>query len=137
MKILIDTNVILDHFLERKPFSHAATLIFAATEQGKLETYIGATTVTTVHYLVTKYLGKKDGTSVIERLLRLFEIAPITRTILASALMLKFGDFEDAVLYEAAIHSGVQFIVTRDRKGFEKATISVYSAVEFVLAHHF
>ena len=74
MKILIDTNVILDHFLERKPFSHAATLIFAATEQGKLETYIGATTVTTVHYLVTKYLGKKDGTSVIERLLRLFEI---------------------------------------------------------------
>jgi len=135
MKILLDTNVVLDHFLERKPFAHAAGLIFTATEQRKLETYVGATTVTTIHYLATKSLGSKQGRSVIERLLRLFELAPLNRTILASALLLKFSDFEDAVLHEAAIHSGAQAIVTRECKGFENANLSVYSADEFIVAY--
>lgn len=135
MKILLDTNVVLDHFLERKPFAHAAGLIFAATEQRRMETYVGATTVTTIHYLATKSLGSKQGKAVIEKLLRLFEVAPVNRTILASALLLKFNDFEDAVLHEAAIHSGAQAIVTRDRKGFENSSLSVYSADEFILAY--
>ena len=98
MKILIDTNIILDHLLNREPFNKLAEWIFAQTERGELETYIGATTVTTVHYLVTKTLGTKAGHKSIEQLLRLFEIAPINRTILASALLLKFKDFEHSVL---------------------------------------
>lgn len=71
----------------------------------------------------------------IEQLLRLFEIAPINRTVLSSALLLKFTDFEDAVLHEAAIHVGAELIVTRDTKGFQKATIPVYSSTEFVASY--
>jgi predicted nucleic acid-binding protein len=134
MKILIDTNIVLDHLLDRKPFSQAAGIIFSETERGRFETLIGGTTVTTVHYLVTKALGKKPGYTSIEQLLRLFEVAAINRTVLASALLLKFSDFEDAVLHEAAIHAGANAIVTRDIKGFHKATIPVYSSAEFVAA---
>lgn len=136
MKILIDTNIVLDHLLDRKPFANAAEWIFAETERGELETYLGATTITTVHYFVTKAFGTKDGKSAIEKLLRLFEIAPINRTILTSALMLKFADFEDAVLHEAAIHVGAQAIITRDIKGFQKADIAVYSSEDFVVSFH-
>lgn len=132
MKVLIDTNIILDHLLERAPFAYAATRIFSETEQGRLTTYIGGTTVTTIHYLVTKALGIKAAHSAIEQLLRIFEVAPITRTVLVSAVLLKFTDFEDAVLHEAAIHAGVQAIITRDSKGFQKANIAVYTPDEFV-----
>lgn len=135
MRILLDTNVILDHFLERKPFHESASLIFEATERGQVETCIGATTVTTIHYLVTKAIGIKQGHFVIEKLLRIFDVAPVTRTTLASALLIKFDDFEDAVLHEAAIHFGCQAIITRDLKGFEKAKIPIYSSAEFIKAH--
>jgi predicted nucleic acid-binding protein len=135
MKILLDTNVVLDHFLEKKPFADAASFIFAETERGNIESYVGATTVTTIHYLVTKAFGKKSGKHVIESLLRLFEVAPVTRTTLSSALLLKFEDFEDAVLHEAAIHLGLEAIITRDPKGFKNSKISVYSSDEFILAY--
>ena len=133
MKILIDTNIVLDLFLDRKPFSHAAGIIFSATEKGYFISYLGATTVTTIHYLLSKALGAKDGKIVIEKVLRLFEIAPITRTVLTSALLLRFADYEDAVLHEAARHSGIQNIVTRDRKGFQNSSISIYTPDEFIL----
>jgi len=132
MKILIDTNIILDHLLERAPFKQSAARIFSETEKGRLTTYIGGTTVTTIHYLVTKALGIKAAHAAIEQLLRLFEVAPITRTVLVSAVLLKFVDYEDAVLHEAAVHAGIQAIVTRDTKGFQKANIAVYSSDEFV-----
>ncbi len=134
MKVLIDTNIILDHLLARAPFNTAAAWIFSQTEKGKLATFIGATTVTTVHYLVTKALGSKASYDCMGKLLRLFEIAPITRTVLASALLLKFTDFEDAVLHEAAIHAGVTAIISRDLTGFRKATLPVYLPDAFMLS---
>jgi len=134
MKILIDTNIVLDYLLDRMPFSKAAEWIFSQTEYGQFDTFIGGTTVTTVHYLITKALGAKMSYSYIEKLLRLFQIAPITHTVLASALDLKFPDFEDAVLHEAAIHVGAEAIITRDMKGFHRAKIPVYSSDEFVSA---
>ncbi|SRR5579883_2888113 len=134
MKILIDTNVILDHLLERKPFHEAAEWIFSQTERGQLETVIGATNVTTIHYLLTKTLGTKIAQENIEKILRLFDVAPVNRIILASALLLNFTNFEDAVLHEAAMHIGAEAIITRDIKGFHPAKISVYSPHEFVIA---
>lgn len=132
MKILIDTNIILDHLLDRKPFNQAAAWIFSHTERGDLETFIGGTTVTTVHYLIVKSLGIKAAQIAIEQLLQLFEVAPINRTVLTSAFKLKFSDFEDAVLHEAAVHVGAEAIITRDVKGFHRAKLAVYSSDEFV-----
>jgi hypothetical protein len=68
----------------------------------------------------------------IEKLLCIFEVAPVNRTVLTSALQLKFTDFEDAVLHEAAVAIGIEAIVTRDVKGFLKSAIPVYSSDEFV-----
>lgn len=132
MKILIDTNIVLDHLLDRTPFNKAAEWLFTQTELGELETYVGGTTITTIHYLIRKALNLKTANASVEKLLRLFEIAPITRSILATALNSKFTDFEDAVLHEAAIHCGAEAIITRDAKGFRHAKIRTYSPDEFI-----
>jgi predicted nucleic acid-binding protein len=54
-------------------------------------------------------------------------VASVNRLVLEDALDSGFLDFEDAVLHAAAMHCGVQAIVTRDEKGFNKAQIAIYS----------
>ena len=132
MKILFDTNVVLDLLLNRTPFVDHAQILFEKVESGKIEGYIGATTVTTLDYLLTKALPKKEAIRVIKKLLKLFEIAPVNRLILEDALEISFSDFEDAVLHASAIHCGLQAIVTRDHKGFSKATLAIYSPAELL-----
>ncbi len=126
MKVLFDTNVILDLLLDRKPFVEYSQDLFAKVEAGKIEGYIGATTVTTLDYLLKKSLSTKEANKIIKTLLKLFEIAPVNRLVLQDAIESGFSDFEDAVLHAAALHCGVQAIVTRDEKGFSKAQIAVY-----------
>lgn len=127
MKILFDTNIILDLLLDRKPFVHHAQTLFEKVESGKIEGYLGATTITTLDYLLTKSLSDKEAKKIIKKLLKLFEVAPINRLILEDAVDSALLDFEDAVLHSAAIHSGIQAIVTRDEKGFNKAQLAIYS----------
>lgn len=135
MKILFDTNVILDALLDREPFSHAALQLFTQVETGKLTGILSTTTVTTIFYLATKVLDKAPAIEAITQLLRLFEVAPVHRLVLEEALSLDFSDFEDAILCQAGVHAGAQAILTRDRLGFKKASIGVYTPEE--LLRHF
>ena len=63
-------------------------------------------------------------------MLTLFEVAPVNRLVIESALAAAFGDFEDAVIHEAACHVGADAIVTRNLKDFGKARIPVYDSDE-------
>lgn len=136
MKIMLDTNIVLDHLLDRKPFAEHSTVLFSKAEKGSIAAVLGATTITTIHYLVAKALGQKTAIDTIELLLRLFEVAPINHLVLSGALKLVAKDFEDAVLIKAALNVGAKAIITRDRKGFAHAGIPVYSPSEFVELDH-
>ncbi len=127
MRILFDTNIVLDLLLDHQPFVEHAQLLFDKVESNQLQGYLGATTVTTLDYLLSKTLSAKDATQIIKKLLTLFDVAAVNRLVLENALDSGFPDFEDAVLHSAAIHSGIQAIVTRDEKGFQKAKLAIYS----------
>jgi len=73
MKILFDTNFILDVLIDRKPFSEAASQLLSLVERGEVSGIICATTVTTIHYLSTKILGKNKSQHQIANLISLFE----------------------------------------------------------------
>ena len=132
MKILFDTNIILDVFLARQPFLKNAAKLFAKVEQGKLIGILGATTITTLYYLISKQLGEKGTKQVIEKLLNLFEIGSVDHFVLRTSLSMDFPDYEDTVLYQVAIHNEAQGILTRDRQGFKKGTLPVYSPEELL-----
>ncbi len=57
MKVLIDTNIVLDLLLEREPFVEDATALFEMVEMSRIQGYIAATTVTNVFYIVRKAQG--------------------------------------------------------------------------------
>ena len=130
MKILLDTNIVLDVLMDRMPFADAAAELFSKVEDGTIIGYLCGTTITTVYYLATKAVGAPRAQEEIKKLLSLFEVAPVNRHVLESALIAEFSDFEDAVIHEAACHVGAEAIVTRNQKDFKKSRISVYSSEE-------
>ncbi len=132
MKVLLDTNVVLDVLLDRDPYAEAATDLLSKAETGGMSGYLCATTVTTIYYISVKALGTASVRRSIQKLLSLFEVAPVNRPVLEAALGLKFSDFEDAVLHEAARQVGADAIVTRNREDFRRASLPVYSPDEFV-----
>ena len=134
MKVLFDTNVILDVLLDREPFSNDAALLMAKAEQSEIIGFACATTITTIHYLCTKMLDRETAAHHIQSLLSLFAIAPVNRIVLEKAFAFRFKDVEDAVIHEAALHAGVQHIVTRNIKDFKNADLPVHEPKEFLAA---
>lgn len=132
MKIFFDTNVILDVMLDRTPFSEPASQLLSLVECGDISGIICATTVTTIHYLSTKALGKNKSKNKIKDLITLFEIASVNRTVIGNVINSTFTDFEDSVIHQSANHAGAEAIATRDPKGFKKSKIPIYSPVELL-----
>jgi predicted nucleic acid-binding protein len=130
LRVLFDTNVVLDLLLDREPFSTAVAHLFSQVERGAIHGYLCATTITTIHYLTEKVIGAERANKEIGKLLSLFEIAPVNRAVLESALRLKMKDFEDAVVCEAASQAKVQAIVTRDARGFKNSKLPIYTPDE-------
>lgn len=125
MRVLFDTNVVLDLLLDREPFSLDAARCFSRVEAGEIEGWLCGSTVTTLHYLIRKSAGARKARESISLLLSLFEIAPVDKTALERALTLPFKDFEDAVLHEAARLVNVDVIVTRNTADFKHSRIPV------------
>ncbi len=134
MKILFDTNVILDVLMNRQPFVGTAIQLMAHVELRRIEGYLCATTVTTLHYLIARARGTATANRAVEQLLSLFAIAPVDRLVLQSAVDLGFDDYEDAVLHEAARIVGNNAIVTRNQSDFRRASLIVYSPSELLVA---
>jgi predicted nucleic acid-binding protein len=134
VRILFDTNVVLDLLLDRAPFANAAAGLAAMAERGELVGVLGATTVTTVHYLAAKALDDQRARSHVKKLLQIFEVAPVTRSVLESALGLPFRDFEDAVLHEAGREFGATAIVTRNQPDFDGGSLAIYEPAELYVA---
>ena len=126
MKVLFDTNVILDVLLERQPYLVSATKLMAAAETSQVSGYLGATTITTIFYLYAKASSSRDAKKTLDKLLQIFNIASVNRSDLHAALTSDFKDYEDAVLHEAGLRAGVDCIVTRNPKDFSKAKVKIY-----------
>ncbi|MDZ7719565.1 MAG: PIN domain-containing protein [Balneolaceae bacterium] len=132
MKILFDTNILLDVFLEREPFYDSSFTSVAIAERNVIEGWLSGTTVTTLYYLLQKGLSKKSADKHLKNILKVFHIAPVNRAVLEDAITGKFTDYEDSVLHQVAIHSGLDGILTRNQKDFKNCTLPVYSPQELL-----
>lgn len=130
MRLVFDTDVVLDLLLDRRPFSEPAAVLFSRVEAGDFFGYVSATSVTAIHYLATKAVGAKQSKAELLKLLSLLDVAPVNRSVIEGALGSKFSDFEDAVVHEAARQVDAGAIVTRNVRDFKYAVIPVYSPAE-------
>ncbi len=132
MKVLFDTDIILDVLLDRKPFSEHASYLMSKVERSEINGFLCATTITTIHYLLSKYLDKEKAIDSINSIMALFEVASVNRLVIENALKSKFTDFEDAVLHESARHAGAEYIITKNINDFKITKIPVFTPAEFL-----
>jgi predicted nucleic acid-binding protein len=132
VKVAFDTNVVLDVLMGRQPHFEIGVELFDQLDRRQFQGTICATTVTTVHYVAGRTLTAGRARKLIGDLLDLFSIARVDEGVLRRALALRFSDFEDAVLHEAAEASGAAAIVTRDARGFARASLPVYTPLELL-----
>jgi predicted nucleic acid-binding protein len=135
VRVLLDTNVVLDVLLDREPFVEDSAAVFAWVEGGALTGLLCATTLTTLAYLAGKTVGKAQATRQIRQLMSLFEVAPVTRAVLDAALASKAADFEDAVLAEAARQAGAQAIITRNLRDFAHSPVRAHTPAQWLAMH--
>ena len=130
MKVLVDTNVILDVLLNRVPFVELSANIVSAVETRDIEGYLCATTVSTLDYLISKAKNRQQAKVEIKKLLHMFGISEVNARVLELAAESEFTDFEDAVLYYSGECAGVDCLVTRNVKDFKQASLPVYTPEE-------
>ena len=114
MKILIDTNIILDTFLVREPHNQYSDKIFDYVGDNIIAGYLNASSVTDIYYVLRKKFDDVESRNKIETLLNLLNVIGVTKSECLSALKSPISDFEDALVAVCADKEGLDFIVTRD-----------------------
>lgn len=125
MKLLLDTNVILDVLLDREPHATASSGLWALIEERKASGFVAAHAPTTIHDLVRKDRDARVARRVIGTILKAFRVARVDEAVLSRALDLGWSDYEDAVTAAAAIAAGCDLLVTRNPRDFKDSPIPV------------
>ncbi len=134
MKVLISTELVLDLLLDREQDVVEAARIMSMVEAGDVAAYLTDSTVTIVHAVATRLVGRDRADKEVHKLLLLFEIAPVTRVVLEGALLARGIDLEDSILSEAAHHVGADALVTRRPDAFPDSRVAVYTPDRFLKA---
>ena len=133
MKVLVDTNVVLDVLLNREHFCRDSTVILYLAKGAVISAFFPSFSMTNVFYILRRR-GKSldEAYQEMDKLNIIFTVAPVTENTIASALALRWKDFEDAVQFITAKESKLDFIITRNKADYESSDISCMSPTEFI-----
>lgn len=123
---LIDSDVLLDFFFDREPFSEYAAYVLTQCELNIINGYVTPVIISNVYYLLGKTSSHERVIKKLNQLLTLTEVLIIDKKIILNAMNSKFKDFEDALQNYACESTGeVDMIITRNIKDYQKSNLSV------------
>jgi predicted nucleic acid-binding protein len=118
MRLLLDTDVLLDFALNREPHATAARRLlgWASTNPGRCA--VAWHSLANLNYMMR---GKTE--QFIRDLLEFVEVPRTGREQMHAALDMGFADLEDAMQTAAAMLFGAQLIVTRNIRDYRRSPI--------------
>jgi predicted nucleic acid-binding protein len=132
-KVLIDTDVILDFFFDRKPFSDDAAKILAMCEKKEINGNITAVILSNVYYLLRQSANHNKVIESLNTLMSIIDIVNIDKKTVMNALNSNFKDFEDALQnYAAEADNEIRIIVTRNIKDFKNSKLGVLTPENYL-----
>jgi len=132
MKLLIDTNVILDILCNRPDFVEDASKIFKLCEIKKVDGYISALSVPNIVYIMRKELDSAKIKEILEKLSLIFTIVDLKAEDIKKAANLDFKDYEDALQSICAKRIKANYIVTRNIKDYSNSPITAIKPSELL-----
>jgi predicted nucleic acid-binding protein len=132
IKILIDTNIILDIALKRQPFFNESAQIFEKIDNKLIEGSITATSITDIYYIASKQTDKIQAKNFLIDLIQVVSIIGVDREIVVEAIESDIKDFEDAIQSFAAEYNELDFIVTRNINDFVGSNVKAIEPNELL-----
>lgn len=117
-RYLLDINIVLDYLMQRQPWHPLAKGLFLAESQEKVDLFISANSVATIHLLIRKKDSRKKALAKVEILLKRLRLADVTAAVIERALRIGLDDLEDGIQAGAAIEAGIPVLVTRNLRDF-------------------
>ena len=130
MKILIDTNVILDVLCNRQDFIEDSLKVFKYCEAQQITGYISALSIPNIVYIMRKELDNEKIKEILNTLTSIFTVVDLRENDLLKAAALDFTDYEDSLQSVCAARVKVNYIVTRNIKDFKNSKISAIKPSE-------
>lgn len=131
-RVLLDIDVVLDVLATREPFADDAEAVLRHVEAHSIEGLVAAHTITILHFLLAKHLGNAKTRKVLTDLLHVVRVIPIDEDRVRHALALNWTDFGDAVQAACAEKAEADYLVTRDKKGFQKSPVKTVTPAELL-----
>ena len=113
MRILVDTNVILDVLCNRTEFVEASSQIWKRCEVEQIEGFISALSVPNIVYILRKELSPQKTKQLFQQITMIFKIVDLKATDLKEAAEFTASDYDEAVLFCQARRIRADYIVTR------------------------
>lgn len=132
MKVLIDTNVILDVLCARPNFLAASSKVWKYCEINKIEGYISALSIPNIVYILRKELTPEKTQDIIEKIFLIFTVIDLKADDLKKAAAMKTSDYEDAIQMTCATQIKADFIITRNIRDFEGSMIPAIKPSDFL-----
>ena len=133
IRLLIDTNIVIDLLSKREDFYSEAATLFSLADKNILTLTISSLTFANTNYILSKLKSKKDARSILQKFKVLLETLSLDDKVVELALSdEKFSDFEDGLQYYSAIENQIDIIITRNKKDFKFSKIPVLTAKEFL-----
>ncbi|HET6884007.1 MAG TPA: PIN domain-containing protein [Pirellulales bacterium] len=132
MRVLLDTNVVLDVLLQRAEWLADAERVWQASADGRLTACITASTITDIYYVSRRLVGQQKARDAIRACLDTLSVLSVDHATLTAAFARNGTDFEDDVQMASAQFHGLDAIVTRDAGGFSGSAVTVISPKELI-----
>ncbi|MDH5365570.1 MAG: PIN domain-containing protein [Cyclobacteriaceae bacterium] len=127
-KVLIDSDVILDLFFDRKPFAEYSSLILSLCESRKIKGFLTPLIYSNVYYLLRQTAKHDKVIEKLRQLLKITDVLQMDREVVENALNSGFKDFEDSLQNYSAINNGnIDLILTRNLKDYKTSELGVFT----------
>lgn len=132
MKVLIDTNIILDVLCKRPDFYEDSAKVFKLCEVKRISGVISALSIPNIMYILRKELDAKKTKEILDNLSLIFSIADLKADDLKKAADMGFKDYEDAVQSACAARIKANYIITRNIRDFTMSKVAAIRPIELL-----
>ncbi|MGB0417066.1 MAG: PIN domain-containing protein [Coraliomargarita sp.] len=134
MRILFDTNVLLDIALSRGAFADSSINAYEKVRASGTLPLIAPHSLATFYYMVVRAHNRATALTAVQDILATAEIADFSHEAALQSVQLEMPDFEDAMITSAALQSGAELILTRNETDFKHSPIPVQSPEAYLKA---
>ena len=132
MRLLIDTNIVLDVLLKREPHFQDSAAVWKLGETDQAEGYVSALSFANLIYVMRRELTPAQIRDVLDRMKLIFRFADFPVSALTRAAELQWPDFEDAVQSVIAAEINADCIITRNVRDFKRSKVMAFTPAELL-----